>query len=141
LEAFLAMSPPPDIARNLEELCDLLTRLPPCRQSAGFVYPFEEFSVDDEWIELTGSVQGSENHSLEVAFGSRANAENAPIEFKSNGPDLIAVLDVLSHAITGKAGENPILIKLISDLKVAAVNAYKLAEVVSHLASIRLYIC
>lgn len=47
------MSPPVDIARDLEELQGLLSSLPPTSQSAGFVYPFEGFSVDEEWQELT----------------------------------------------------------------------------------------
>lgn len=87
--------------------------------------------LDDKWVELTGSTQGSVNHSLEVAFGSRANAVGKPIEFKSHGPDLAAVVDVLSTYITGKNGENPILINWIADLKTAAISVYNVAKAVS----------
>jgi hypothetical protein len=65
---FATMTLPLDIAWDLEELCGLLSQLPPINQSTGFVYPFEGFLIDEEWHELTGSVQGSVNHSLEVAF-------------------------------------------------------------------------
>lgn len=99
-------------------------------QSSGVFYPFEAFVIDEEWLENTGSVQGSVNHSLEVAFGSRADPSNTPIKLKSYGPDLVAVVNILSHLIDGKGGENPILINWISDLKAAAVSAYTLAEMV-----------
>ncbi|KAF8600686.1 hypothetical protein BDV93DRAFT_608572 [Ceratobasidium sp. AG-I] len=123
------MSPPRDVARDLEELRSLLAGLSSIHQSFGIVYPFEAFTIDDEWLELTGSIQGSVNHSLEVAFGNRADPSNTPIKLKSHGPDLVAVVDVLSHSIDGKGGENPILINWISDLKVAAISAYNLAQV------------
>ncbi|EUC55183.1 transmembrane protein, putative, partial [Rhizoctonia solani AG-3 Rhs1AP] len=109
------------VADQLQQLRTAFSRLPPKHHSAGSTYPFENFVIDDEWLELTGSVQGSVNHTLEVAFGSRHNG--GPIEFKSHGPDLAAVVDVLSAHITGEGGENPILIKWIVDLHRAAVHA------------------
>jgi hypothetical protein len=114
---------PRSVADELQKLRDLLELLPPKHQSMGFVYPFKDFVADAEWIELSGSVQGSVNHTLEVAFGSRANANNSPIEFKSHGPDLLGVVDVLATSITGLDGENPLLIKWISDLQRAATHA------------------
>ncbi|KEP46427.1 hypothetical protein V565_199460 [Rhizoctonia solani 123E] len=109
------------VADQLQQLRTAFSRPPPKHHSAGSTYPFENFVIDDEWLELTGSVQGSVNHTLEVAFGSRHNG--GPIEFKSHGPDLAAVVDVLSAHITGEGGENPILIKWIVDLHRAAVHA------------------
>ncbi|KAB5589446.1 hypothetical protein CTheo_7114 [Ceratobasidium theobromae] len=112
------MTLPVDTAEELQTLRELLLLLPAKCQSSGFTYPFQNFVLDDEWTELTGSVQGSVNHTLEVAFGSRANG--APIEFRSHGPDLVAVVDILASSITGSDGENPILIKWIADLTQAA---------------------
>ncbi|QRV83798.1 hypothetical protein RhiJN_11814 [Ceratobasidium sp. AG-Ba] len=54
-------------------------------------------------------------------IGSRVNG--SPIQFKSHGPDLAAVVDVLSNTITGTNGENPILINWIGDLHRAARHA------------------
>jgi hypothetical protein len=64
---------PPDIAQDLQTLCNLLLLLPLKRQSTGFTYPFEGFVADAEWTLLTRTIQGSINHSLEVAFGSQAS--------------------------------------------------------------------
>ncbi|KAG9079157.1 hypothetical protein FRC06_007932, partial [Ceratobasidium sp. 370] len=112
------MASAPDITKELSTLRDLLGRLPAKATPPGFAYPFPAFAVDEEWLEITGTVQGSVNHSLEVAFGSRASGN--PIEFRSHGPDLVAVVDVLSSAITGNDGENVILLKWVTDLQNAA---------------------
>ncbi|KAG8795014.1 hypothetical protein FRC12_019097 [Ceratobasidium sp. 428] len=117
------MPVPSDAHAELEKLRQLLSVLPPKSHPAGSIYPFEGFLPDEEWTERTGTVQGSVNHSLEVAFGSRAKAGNSPIEFKSHRRDLVAVVDVLAMHITGHDGENPILIKWISDLQRAAEHA------------------
>ncbi|KAF8601836.1 hypothetical protein BDV93DRAFT_607815 [Ceratobasidium sp. AG-I] len=120
--------PLPSIALDLRHLRSLLLQLPDTCHSSGDTYPFQDFVLDDEWVDLTGSAQGSVNHSLEVAFGSRSNAAGEPIKFKSHGADLAAVVDVLSTYITGEDGENPILINWIADLKVAAIDVYSLAQ-------------
>ncbi|KAG8720879.1 hypothetical protein FRC09_008846, partial [Ceratobasidium sp. 395] len=117
------MPVPPDVHAELEKLRHLLSTLPSKSHPLGFVYPFEGFLPDEDWTERTGTVQGSVNHSLEVAFGSRAKAGDTPIEFKSHGHDLAAVVDVLAMHITGHNGENPILIKWVSDLQRAAEHA------------------
>ncbi|KAG8682509.1 hypothetical protein FRC11_014776 [Ceratobasidium sp. 423] len=113
-----------DIEHELEQLRRFLLRLPPKDSPPGFTYPFEGFIIYEEYVELTGSIQGSVNHSLEVAFGSRANADGSPIRFKSHGPDLVAVVDVLADTITGTHGENPILLKWIVDLQAAVNHAF-----------------
>ncbi|EUC57553.1 hypothetical protein RSOL_224930, partial [Rhizoctonia solani AG-3 Rhs1AP] len=107
---------PEDVGRKLEQLRSLISRLPPKAPSTGSFYPFENFILDDDWTELTGSIQGSVNHTLEVAFGCRATADGSPLELKSHGPDLMAVVDVLCKHIDGSDGENPILIQWVSDL-------------------------
>ncbi|KAG8689058.1 hypothetical protein FRC11_004218 [Ceratobasidium sp. 423] len=112
---------PPVVADQLAALRDALARLPPKHQSTGSKYPFASFVLDEEWLELTGSAQGSVNHTLEVIFGSRHDGQ--PLKFTSHGPDLLAVVDVLSTHITGLGGENPILIQWISDLHKAATHA------------------
>ncbi|KAG8728142.1 hypothetical protein FRC11_011735 [Ceratobasidium sp. 423] len=112
---------PPVISDWLKSLRDILERLPPKHQSAGSTYPFENFTLDEEWLELTGSAQGSVNHTLEVTFGSQHHGQ--PLVFTSHGPDLVAVVDVLSAHITGLNGENPILIQWIDDLQAAATHA------------------
>ena len=56
-----------------------------------------------------------------VVFGSRHNGQ--ALTFTSHGPDLLAVVDVLSAHITGLDGEDPILILWISDLHKAATHA------------------
>ncbi|KAG8707640.1 hypothetical protein FRC11_007286 [Ceratobasidium sp. 423] len=111
----------PVISDQLKALRDVLERLPPKHQSAGSTYPFENFTLDEEWLELTGSAQGSVNHTLEVTFGSQHHGQ--PLVFTSHGPDLVAVVDVLSTHITGLNGENPILIQWIDDLQAAATHA------------------
>ncbi|KAG9126653.1 hypothetical protein FRC07_002593 [Ceratobasidium sp. 392] len=83
---------PAEIATELQILRDLLVCLPVKPHSSGFTYPFETFVVDDEWVERPGTIQGSVNHLLEILFGSR-NSGN-PIEFKTHGPGLVAVVDV-----------------------------------------------
>ncbi|EUC67579.1 DUF659 family protein, partial [Rhizoctonia solani AG-3 Rhs1AP] len=113
--------PPPAVVDQLKALRDALASLPPKIQSTGPTYPFENFILDEEWLELTGSTQGSVNHTLEVIFGSRHNGQ--PLVFTSHGPDLLAIVDVLSAHITGLDGENPILIQWISDLHRAATHA------------------
>ncbi|CAE6442050.1 unnamed protein product [Rhizoctonia solani] len=110
-----------NITYELEQLCCLLLWLPPKDLPPGFKYPFEGFFVDKEYIKITGSIQGSVNHSLEVAFRSRAHS---PICFKSNGADLLAVVDVLTNHITGIHDENTILLKWIKDLQAAANHAF-----------------
>ncbi|KAG9077593.1 hypothetical protein FS749_010512 [Ceratobasidium sp. UAMH 11750] len=117
------MPVPPDISKDLERLRELLSALPPKTHPSGSIYPFEGFLPDEEWTNRTGTIQGSVNHSLEVAFGTRAKADGSPIEFTSHGTDLVAVVDVLATHITGHGGENPILIKWVSDLQTAAINA------------------
>ena len=101
----------------------LLAGLSSVHQSSSVFYPFEAFVINEEWLENTGSVQGSVNHSLEVAFGSRAGPSNTPIKLKSYGPDLVAVVNALSNSIDGKGGKNLILINWISDLKAAAITS------------------
>jgi hypothetical protein len=59
---------------------------------------------------------------LEVAFGSRATVDNAPIKLKCHGLDLLAVADMLAAAITGYDGGNPVLINWIDNL-IKAVEA------------------
>ncbi|KDN33392.1 hypothetical protein RSAG8_13519, partial [Rhizoctonia solani AG-8 WAC10335] len=115
---------PVDVGRSLERLRTLLSLLPPKAPVTGSPYPFEGFIPDEDWVEKTGSLQGSVNHTLEVAFGSRATAGNAPIELKSHGTDLLAVVDVPATSITGHNGENPILIKWVGDL-ISATEAVK----------------
>ncbi|KAG9077841.1 hypothetical protein FRC06_008673, partial [Ceratobasidium sp. 370] len=122
------MPVPPDVSDKLEWLRQLLSALPPKTHPSGSTYPFEGFLPDEEWTELTGTVQGSVNHSLEVAFGCRAKADGSPIEFISHGADLLAVVDVLATHITGHDGENPILIKWVSDLQNGAISAGSLGH-------------
>ncbi|KAG9095830.1 hypothetical protein FRC06_009372, partial [Ceratobasidium sp. 370] len=119
---------PPDVSNKLEWLRQLLSALPPKTHPSGSTYPFEGFLPDEEWTELTGTVQGSVNHSLEVAFGCQAKADGSPIEFISHGTDLLAVVDVLATHITGHDGENPILIKWVSDLQNTAISAGSLGH-------------
>ncbi|KAF8596323.1 hypothetical protein BDV93DRAFT_563461 [Ceratobasidium sp. AG-I] len=121
-------SPPPAVATDLRYLRVLLSQLPDASHPTGDVYPFPGFVLDDDWVDITGSVQGSVNHSLEVAFGSRATAAGEPIRFKSHGSDLIAVVGVLSNYITGEDGENPILINWVADLVTAAANVYTVTQ-------------
>ncbi|KAG8753088.1 hypothetical protein FRC11_007736 [Ceratobasidium sp. 423] len=116
---------PADVGRDLKRLRTALSLLPPKAPTTGSPYPFEGFVPDAEWIENTGSLQGSVNHTLEVAFWSRAAGNDAPIELRSHGSDLLVVVDVLTTSITGHDGENPILIKWISDLIRAAETVTK----------------
>lgn len=119
------------ITESLEALRVSLLRLPPTDQPSGPSYPFEGFIVDPDYLELTGSVQGSINHTLEVAFGSRADGK--PIRFRHHGPDLVAVVDVLAEGITGSEGENLILLKCVDDLREASKHAYTQLNSVSGL--------
>ncbi|KAG9094907.1 hypothetical protein FS749_011540 [Ceratobasidium sp. UAMH 11750] len=117
------MAVPPDISKDHEQLRELLLALPPKTHPSGSIYPFEGFLPDEEWTNRTGTIQGSVNHSLEVAFGTCAKADGSPIEFTGHGTDLVAVVDVRATHITGHGGENPILLKWVSDLQTAAINA------------------
>ncbi|KAG8726752.1 hypothetical protein FRC11_014558, partial [Ceratobasidium sp. 423] len=109
------------ISDQLKALRDILECLPPKHQSTSSTCPFENFTLDEEWLKLTRSAQGSVNHTLEVTFGSRHHGQ--PLVLTSHGPDLVAVVDVLSTHITGLNGENPILIQWIDDLQAAATHA------------------
>ncbi|KAG8680791.1 hypothetical protein FRC11_001993 [Ceratobasidium sp. 423] len=91
---------PADVSRDLKWLRTALSLLPPKAPTTGSPYPFEGFISDAEWVENTGSLQGSVNHTLEVAFGSRVAGDDAPIKLRSHGPDLLAVVDVLATSIT-----------------------------------------
>ncbi|KAF8596198.1 hypothetical protein BDV93DRAFT_563556 [Ceratobasidium sp. AG-I] len=114
------LSPPLCVSDRLKQLRQLLSQLPGFVPiSDGSRYPFQNFQVDSEWVETTGSAQGSLNHTLEVVFGSRAARVAAgltPVAFESCGPDLEAVVDVLSDYIIGDAAENAILLNWVDDL-------------------------
>ena len=114
-----------DVSRDLERLRELCLLLPP---KSGPPNPFKPYIPDEGWVENTGSLQGALNHILEVAFGCRATIDNVPIELKSHGPDLLAIVDVLAAAITSHDGENPILINWIGDL-IRAIEAVPKASV------------
>ncbi|KAG8741218.1 hypothetical protein FRC11_014929 [Ceratobasidium sp. 423] len=111
---------PPVISNWLKALCDVLECLPPKHQSASSTYPFENFTLDEKWLKLTRLAQGSVNHTLEVTFSSWHHGQ--PLVFTSHGPDLVAIVNVLSTHITGLNGENPILIQWIDDLQAATTH-------------------
>ncbi|CUA75500.1 hypothetical protein RSOLAG22IIIB_11776 [Rhizoctonia solani] len=98
-----------NIEHELKQLRRLLLRLPVKNPPPGFSYGFDAFVVDND---------------LKIAFGSQATSNGSPICFKSHGPDLLAVVDVLTNAIMGTHGENPILLKWIVDLQAAANHAF-----------------
>jgi hypothetical protein len=75
-------------------------------------------------LSLQGQFKGLSITALRLLFGSRANTDNFPLNFKSHGPDLVAVVDVLSNFITGTDRENPILLKWVLDLQAAANHAF-----------------
>ncbi|CCO36347.1 hypothetical protein BN14_10481 [Rhizoctonia solani AG-1 IB] len=129
------MALPADVSCDLERLRELCSLLPPKSPDNGLLYPFNPYIPDEEWIENTGSLQGALNHTLEVAFGSRATVDNTPIKLKSHGPDLLAVVDVLAAAITGYDGENPILINWVGDL-IRAVEAVHKGEIETEAGSL-----
>ncbi|KAG9078876.1 hypothetical protein FRC06_008119, partial [Ceratobasidium sp. 370] len=121
---------PPDVSNKLEWLRQLLSlsALPPKTHPSGSTYTFEGFLPDEEWTKLTGTVQGSVNHSLEVTFQCRAKADGSPIEFISHGTNLLAVVNVLATHLTGHDGENPIHIKWVLDQQNAAISAGSLGH-------------
>lgn len=68
------------------------------------VYPFNNFTLNPHDIEYYGTPQGALDHQLELVFGSRY--DNWPVQFRGQGPSLLAVVDVLNHCISGETGEN-----------------------------------
>jgi len=70
------------------------------------------FSLDSDWVEAIGSVQGAVNRELEVRLGTRANG---PIEFVERGPQVEALVGVLDHYST-QFPDNILLATWIDDV-------------------------
>ncbi|KAJ7577226.1 hypothetical protein C8J56DRAFT_726501, partial [Mycena floridula] len=78
---------------------------------------FLSYEIDQERLDDYGSNQSVVNRDLEVSFGSRSAG---PVVFKSRGPGLEAVVDVLRDYITGSKGQNLLLTKWVDDLTESA---------------------
>ena len=129
---------PLSVPGRLKQLRQMLSRLHNfIPDSGGSHYPFRDFQIDSDWVETTGSVEGSINHTLEIVFGSRAErvaAGLSPVLFKFSGSDLEAVVDVLSYYVEGDAVENAILLNWVDDLTRSAESIIKEREMVSKFA-------
>ncbi|KAF9021139.1 hypothetical protein BDZ89DRAFT_1071710 [Hymenopellis radicata] len=87
---------------------------------ANDAYQFMDYEPNQEDIDDYGSAQGVVNKHLEPQFGDR---DHGPIKFKGRGPALEAVVPILRRYLTGKSGENLLLIKWVDDLTAAAILA------------------
>ncbi|KAG8794170.1 hypothetical protein FRC12_000350 [Ceratobasidium sp. 428] len=115
---------PFEYTSRLTLLRELLVHLPvSIPLSEGTYYPFQNFQIDERWVENTGSPQGAVNHALEVAFGSRAEriqSGGLPVAFEHRGVDLECVVDVLTKYLTGDSGLDALLLKWLDDLIASA---------------------
>ncbi|KAH7313222.1 ribonuclease H-like domain-containing protein [Rhizoctonia solani] len=104
---------PETVSSHLDELRDLLSNLPEnIPQSEGACYPFLGYKPDPKWVETTGSRQGAPNRVLEHTFGSRherISTGQSPVKFLYQGPDLLALVDVLQSYLTGGSPEDGLL--------------------------------
>ncbi|KAJ7049280.1 ribonuclease H-like domain-containing protein, partial [Mycena amicta] len=102
-------------AEELGKLLRTLKALPqtlPVNATYDFIIEPTAEELDD-----FGSPHGVVNRALERAFGPR---NNGLVQFTSRGPLLEAVVQLLRRYITGKEGQNVILMKWVDDLTEAA---------------------
>jgi hypothetical protein len=88
-------------------------------------YNFAQFSLDPDWVDAIGSVQGAVNRELEVRLGTRANG---PIEFVERGPQVEALVGVLDHYST-QFPDDILLATWIDDVLEGAIHTYSKANV------------
>lgn len=80
---------------KLQRLAVYLHRLPSSLPINLFShYNFQDFSLDPEWIEIIGMVEGAVNRELETWLGMHADG---PIEFVEWGPVVENLVNVLNH--------------------------------------------
>ncbi|CAK5275996.1 unnamed protein product, partial [Mycena citricolor] len=126
VSALLCTSPPMSTTGGPAHYTDQLKELARCLKSLPAKIPistthdFRDFQLDQEEVAEYGDNKCVVNHALEVSFGSRAQGT---VEFKSRGPGLEAVIDVLREYITGSHGSNILLCKWVDDLIVGAKKA------------------
>jgi hypothetical protein len=87
-------------------------------------YNFTHFSLDPDWVEAIGSVEGAVNRELEVRLGTRANG---PIEFVERGPQVEALVGVLDHYLT-QFPHDTLLAAWIDDSLAGAIHTYSKAN-------------
>jgi hypothetical protein len=87
-------------------------------------YNFAEFSLDPDWVENIGSVQGAVNRELEVRLGTHANG---PIEFVERGPQVEALVGVLDRYST-QFPDDILLATWIDDALAGAIHTYSKAN-------------
>ena len=57
-------------------------------------FDFEKFELDQDWVEMTGSVVGAINHELKIRLGCH---DRGPIHFREHGPPVVALVSVLDR--------------------------------------------
>ncbi len=103
---------------ELKELDRCLKALPASIPVNNF-YSFHEYAPTEAEIEDYGAPQSVINKHLEPIFGG---CKHGLIKFRGQEPSLEAVVPILQKYITGKEGENIILIKWVDNLTEAAKN-------------------
>ena len=88
-------------------------------------YNFAQFSLDPDWVDAIGSVQGAVNRKLEVRLGT---CSNGPIEFVERGPQVEALVGVLDHYST-QFPDDILLTTWIDDVLAGAIHTYSKANV------------
>ncbi|KAJ6603174.1 hypothetical protein B0H10DRAFT_2440556 [Mycena sp. CBHHK59/15] len=115
---------------ELKELLRLLKHLPDTIP-LGDDHNFIGYVPDPEKVVDTGCVKTVVSHALEVSFGARKqpgpDGARITVVFKSRGPGLEEVVQVLRDHITGNAGTNVILVAWVDDLRDGAVAAISTA--------------
>ncbi|KAF7311298.1 DUF659 domain-containing protein [Mycena kentingensis (nom. inval.)] len=104
---------------EIRKLAELLKNVPKSIP-LGTEHDFRAHELRQDALLDMGCEKSVVNQDLERSFGSRADGV---ISFKSRGPGLEAVADVLREYITGTAGQNLILTKWVDDLTAAAKHA------------------
>jgi hypothetical protein len=87
-------------------------------------YNFAHFSLDPDWVEAIGSIEGAVNRELEVRLGTRANG---PIEFVEWGPQVEALVGVLDHYST-QFPHDALLAAWIDDSLAGVIHTYSKAN-------------
>ena len=92
---------------QLSKLCLFLEKLSASLPTVNTIsqppskFDFQKFELDQDWVEMTGSMVGAINCELEVRLG---HCDRGPIHFRERGPPVVALVSVLdryTHEFTG----------------------------------------
>jgi hypothetical protein len=121
---------------QLNLLCHLLQYIPDTvplpQQQSEIIYPFMDYTIDEEWLTNIESEEGVVNHDLGVTFADHVRQNDTVehiITFHEHGSSLEAVVDIIEKYSTGLPSDP--LSKWVEDLTHSALHVYSAVGKVS----------